>query len=662
MSAEEAAQQEAAATAEHAPSVPATQGQVTMELEHVIGFNGISNSPMHVLPHSNGSTYLYSSGGNVVIADLADPHSQSYLHGHKSEISCLAVGQCGNLAVSGEGCADADAIVWDVHARTPLYRLQEHDRGVAIAAFAEDDRFLLTVGARGDNKMVVWDLATGCIVATKKVAAKTPIDCACWGGRKKNIKRRETTQLQLATGSAGALKYWTLDPAAGSLTEEDFNTGVTRNFTACSFSDDAEYVFAGSSSGDFTCQHVRSKIMHSVTSACSNSVLSILALPAALGTNESRPQRLVIGGGDGSIALFEGDGRSFRATSSIIVDGGVCSVQLLNGPHGAETRLLVGTQKGSISEVLLAPLASRGQPQVRIIQECHCLKVLAVSYAPNDSSLFATASADGTLRLWDGGNYAVVAKGVCQVSNTGEPLCLGFTGEVLFSGWEDGRLRAHDAEDGALLWTIDNCHRGGVYALTISNNGKFIVTGGEQGEVRCWELRTREMIRHLKGHAMAVTSLQMAADDSRVFSASRDRSILCWDLMQGVHTATITQRTGGINALALLPPDERSAQEELVSVGQEKRVSFWHLRAPEPLHVIDIGAEQLCVVTSEDGRFYATAGTDCIVRLWDCAQGNLLVEGTGHSGEVRSLAFSPDGRQLLSVGNDGNVLVWNIYT
>ena len=96
-------------------------------------------------------------------------------------------------------------------------------------------------------------------------------------------------------------------------------------------------------------------------------------------------------------------------------------------------------------------------------------------------------------------------------------------------------------------------------------------------------------------------------------------------------------------------------------MGQEKRVSFWHLRAPEPLQVIDIGAEQLCVVTSEDGRFYATAGTDCTVRLWDCAQGNLLVEGTGHSGEVRSLAFSPDGRQLLSVGNDGNVLVWNIY-
>ena len=55
MSAEEAAQQEAAATAEHAPSAPATQGQVTMELEHAIGFNGISNSPMHVLPHSNGS-------------------------------------------------------------------------------------------------------------------------------------------------------------------------------------------------------------------------------------------------------------------------------------------------------------------------------------------------------------------------------------------------------------------------------------------------------------------------------------------------------------------------------------------------------------------------------------------------------------------------------
>ena len=38
---------------------------------------------------------------------------------------------------------------------------------------------------------------------------------------------------------------------------------------------------------------------------------------------------------------------------------------------------------------------------------------------------------------------------------------------MLLSGWRDGQMRAHDAEDGKLLWCIDNCHRGGVTALTV---------------------------------------------------------------------------------------------------------------------------------------------------------------------------------------------------
>ena len=143
---------------------------------------------------------------------------------------------------------------------------------------------------------------------------------------------------------------------------------------------------------------------------------------------------------------------------------------------------------------------------------------------------------------------------------------------MLLSGWRDGQMRAHDAEDGKLLWCIDNCHRGGVTALTVhaapprhrpapapppplpplppasasaslllclllcllpprshatarraplqvSHNRKFVVSGGEEGEVRVWEIRTREMILHLKQHTMAITSLCVFEDDSQVISA-----------------------------------------------------------------------------------------------------------------------------------------------
>ena len=39
----------------------------------------------------------------------------------------------------------------------------------------------------------------------------------------------------------------------------------------------------------------------------------------------------------------------------------------------------------------------------------------------------------------------------------------------------------------------------------------------------------------------------------------------------------------------------------------------------------------------------------------------LLAEGRGHSGHIRSLRFSPDGKQLLTAGADGTVVVFNLY-
>ena len=39
---------------------------------------------------------------------------------------------------------------------------------------------------------------------------------------------------------------------------------------------------------------------------------------------------------------------------------------------------------------------------------------------------------------------------------------------------------------------------------------RFVVTGGQEGEVRVWELRSRELVSHLKEHSMRVTQLVCA--------------------------------------------------------------------------------------------------------------------------------------------------------
>lgn len=89
---------------------------------------------------------------------------------------------------------------------------------------------------------------------------------------------------------------------------------------------------------------------------------------------------------------------------------------------------------------------------------------------------------------------------------------------------------AHDIDTGDNLWYIERAHAGGVTALKLSHNMRFLLSGGVQGEVRLWELRSREMISHMKEHTQRITDIQIFDDDLSALTSSKDRCIMHWDL------------------------------------------------------------------------------------------------------------------------------------
>ena len=126
-------------------------------------------------------------------------------------------------------------------------------------------------------------------------------------------------------------------------------------------------------------------------------------------------------------------------------------------------------------------------------------------------------------------------------------------------------------------------------ALCLSYNNRFILTAGIHGEIRLWELRSRELISHLKEHAQKVTSLVLFPDDTQCISASRDRSILRWDLRTEKRVFCHQQRMGGLNSIALTRDDKH-----ILSVGQERRMVCWNTTAAEAQQytILDGGEEQ----------------------------------------------------------------------
>ena len=160
-----------------------------------------------------------------------------------------------------------------------------------------------------------------------------------------------------------------------------------------------------------------------------------------------------------------------------------------------------------------------------------------------------------------------------------------------------------------------------------------------------------------------ITQLKLMEDSSHLLSASKDKSVITWDLMRERRATIHEQKMGAVCGL-----DVYRNQANFVTVGLEKRVNVWDLRQPNPVaseRYADPGntdAYATVCTLSHDNRFLCTGGTDQLVRLWDASTLAPLERGVGHSGVVNDVRFSPDDRQVVSVGDDACVFLWNVYT
>lgn len=545
---------------------------VTIEFEHFIGCNVI---PGGVQFHPNGINYIVAAGGNIVIGDLTKPQYQDFLKKHDDQITCISLSARGTYFASGQRGENSNVYIWDFASSKLLYSLEEHDHAIQSVAFSDDERILVSVGSADDRKIIVWDMSNGCIIAS---SGKVPNEtlCLAHGGFIRDIKRRDTDHYQLATGGRDGLVIWDLDPYSGEIAPYpvmgDARATVSRSITTIMFSDDKEQLFAGTTSGDYAIASVKSLRILQVIQATKMGLYSLL----------THSNGVIAGCGDSTVKFFDSTGRFSRETK---LDGAVLGLSFSSDRR----ELLALTGTGTVSRVNIV------NGQSIIISESHTKSVVAVAYPSGQSDRFATASSDGTIRVWDAAEYAVLVVAFARKEQERGvvPLCLAFQ-DMIFSGWSDGRVLAHSSETGANLWLIDNAHLGGVTALILSHNKRFLLTGGGGGEVRLWELRSRELISHLKEHAQKITALALFEDDTMAISASRDRCLLRWDLKSERRVHCHMQRMGGINCVAI-GRDER----QILSVGQEKRLVYWDIKQNEPTKQFHLDGE------SDEGRSIA---------------------------------------------------------
>lgn len=282
----------------------------------------------------------------------------------------------------------------------------------------------------------------------------------------------------------------------------------------------------------------------------------------------------------------------------------------------------------------------------------------AVAMGPKGREM-ATAASDGTLRLWDCTNGALLETfskplGLFGVGHRGEATAVVFgpSGDALFSSGEDGQLIRWDLTDNRLhcslkipVWTAT--------ALLLLPQSQTLAIGTGEGQIYLRSLEVGQPPRTLIQHQDRITALAFSPAIRHLISGSRDQTIRTWSLPAGRLSQTLTAPKAPITALACHPQDGR-----IVSGDSRGQVQVWNPQCPHGgLLLAAFSSPVTTTAISPNGHWLAVGVEDGSLPIWDLRQQKQL-NGLRHDWAVRSLTFTPDSRMLVSTGADETIRFW----
>jgi WD40 repeat protein len=246
-----------------------------------------------------------------------------------------------------------------------------------------------------------------------------------------------------------------------------------------------------------------------------------------------------------------------------------------------------------------------------------------------------------------------------QIGHTGDVRSVAFSpdGRYVLSGSEDGTAKLWEVSTGREVRTLSG-HRSNVTSVSISPDGRHGLSGSYDGTAKLWDLETGREIWSFSRHSRFVSSVAFSPDGRNVLTGSLDNTAKLWDVETGREVRTLTGHSTSVSSVAFSPDGryvltgshDNTAKLWEVSTGREVRTFRGHSN------------EVTSISISPDGRYVLTGSGDQTAKLWEVSTGREVRTFSEHSRWVHSVAFSPDGRYALTGSNDNTARLWEVST
>lgn len=336
----------------------------------------------------------------------------------------------------------------------------------------------------------------------------------------------------------------------------------------------------------------------------------------------------------------------------------------------------------------------------------HKDRVFSVIFSPDHQFLIA-ASFDNTISFWryDYSTKLFTNQPIFRLIEPDRLLAISLSpnSEILATANSKGEVKLWTL-NGQLMKTII-AHQQKIWGINFSPDGKTIATASADKTVKLWHLEGQELknlpVKILSGHTDEVFTVKFSPDGNTLASASKDKTVKLWDV-NGKLLHTFTGHNNEVLDVNF-SPDSKT----IVSASADDTVKVWMIpndlklkkdlkSHPQfPIYTfLGHGGKASEASFTPDGKTIVSASADGTIKLWHLQgilpsfsgnsvsfspdkntiavsnkqgiislrqrDGSLLKSFYAHEGEIIKVLFHPTGKNIITIGVDNQIKVWNL--